>query len=1407
MTSNASLELLATATGMPADELERATETLFGALGVDSLTATRVRGLFDPQPTYQILNGMTVARVVEGIRASLDRGQTTSPKPSLDSTQSHPLTPMQESYVLGAQQDLPCIVYHEFDVLNLNIRSFQEAVRSVVEEEPMLSAVLVNGSRQSIGERRNAELPVAVESDGPEDPEDRRRKYVDALLEVSHRHWIVELTQLHSGATRIHFALDMLFVDAASAVKLCQRVAAHYRSLVRDRRLLPPPGAAHKFFEHCDELASRRPSSVSLEYWTERCEEFPGPPQLPRSKQNMNEKHSFARESVVLDSAHWGALKECAKSRQITPNSLLLAAFAEAIRLYSAESRFAIAVTTSNRPVTLQNDYSETIGEFTDVTLCSATKRLGESVVDSAIGFHEQLTRGMEHGDVSGLEFIRMLRQQRGDAHLSFPVVFTSFLGIIKGDLGLADTVVTLNYQSTQTPQISLDCQVYEVDGELTVNWDYDASIFASAQMAEMLKCYQRLLRGLAFDINHPAVLDATVLELRNRLNQTYRDRGEQGSRLLHESVLDAAVERPQAVAIIDHDVEITYRSMIVLANAVAVKLQENGVRRGSSVAVLQEKGWEQVVSVIGVLLAGAHYIPLNASDPIERIRTIVGQSNCPAMLTHGPTVALGMDASEAAESSHPICVVDVDMHIADGIGARHPYPTSAAADDLAYIIFTSGSTGVPKGVETTHAGAVNTCLDINEKVAGRGKVVTFGISALSFDLSVWDIFGTLGAGGTLVTCKPDGTRDPDYWRERLAMHHVSVWNSVPTSFEMLLASRGGPELLLGDLGTVLLSGDAISMALANRALQIQPELRLYALGGATEASIWSNYHLVTTQTKDLGTDLVPYGRPLSNQTMHVLNEELGYTPDGVIGEIHIGGRGLARGYFDQPVLTATSFIQTSRFGRLYKTGDLGRYLGNGEIEILGRKDSQVKIGGHRVELSEVEVCAEQLHEVTKAAVIRVSEPSDGIVGFVATPHPSEALESRVRKHIDERLPAYMSPQVWILLEEIPVTANSKVDVKRLREIAHNAEPVAPVDIDNTGVVEEILYHTASVLNVAVDALSAERTFAEQGLTSLYAVQLANRLRDAWDTHLPYPAIFNYPSAGKLAAYRVAAQVRSGEELVAPQRREMFEGSSDEPIAVIASACRLPGDASSVDEFWQMLTRGEDCMSDIPDSRFDIGQIYSAEVGTPGGSYSRRGAFISGADLFDHEFFGIPLAEVQSMDPQQRLLLEVSYEAFYAAGYTRETLRGSSTGVFVGQMNYDWMMDFGHSKEYASTGVAPAITSNRVSFALDLAGPSMTIDTACSSSLVAIDLAVEKLRNNSCRVALVGGSNLILSPEPYVFTSQARMLSVDSRCATFDESANGMARGEGVGAVVLKRLSDAVVDGDRVLAVIRGTAV
>ena len=357
--------------------------------------------------------------------------------------------------------------------------------------------------------------------------------------------------------------------------------------------------------------------------------------------------------------------------------------------------------------------------------------------------------------------------------------------------------------------------------------------------------------------------------------------------------------------------------------------------------------------------------------------------------------------------------------------------------------------------------------------------------------------------------------------------------------------------------------------------------------------------------------------------------------------------------------------------------------------------------------------------------------------------------------------------------------------------------------------------HVRAVLALAASMrLGAQEGFRDLGMDSLMAVDLRNRLQRSLGCTLPATVAFDHPNVDALAAYigGEVLGVLSGASANAPGQASPIAATT-EPIAIVGIGCRFPGGASDPEAFWRLLHDGVDAITEIPAERWDVDAFYDADPDTPGKMYTRWGGFLDGIDRFDPRFFGMTPREAVSLDPQQRLLLEVSWEALENAGQRPDSLRGSSTGVFIGISGNEYVgvqlegRSLSELDAYAGTGNAPSMAAGRLSFTLGLQGPSFAVDTACSSSLVAVHLACQSLRLGESRLALAAGVNLILTPTANVVLSRARMMSADGRCKTFDASADGYVRGEGCGVVVLKRLNDAIADGDNILALIRGTAV
>ncbi|HEU4538637.1 MAG TPA: amino acid adenylation domain-containing protein, partial [Polyangiaceae bacterium] len=371
----------------------------------------------------------------------------------------------------------------------------------------------------------------------------------------------------------------------------------------------------------------------------------------------------------------------------------------------------------------------------------------------------------------------------------------------------------------------------------------------------------------------------------------------------------------------------------------------------------------------------------------------------------------------------------------AEAIAARPSERLDAVATpgDLAYVIYTSGSTGTPKGVAIEHASAVNTLLDINQRFGVGERDRVLALSSLSFDLSVYDLFGLLAAGGAVVLPNPEDAREPRHWLELAVRERVTFWDTVPALMEMFIGyARTRPEADLSALRLVLMSGDWIPLSLPTDIHARLPGAAIYSGGGATEASIWSI--LFPVERVDPAWESVPYGRPMANQRFYVLDEAFEPAPIGVPGALYIGGVGLAREYWRDPERTRASFVTHPRTGeRLYRTGDLGRHRRGGVIEFLGRKDSQVKIRGYRIELGEIESVLAK-HPGLEAAVVTAHAPPAGpaarpdkrLVAYYVPRSPAPA-EQELVAWLRAKLPEYMVPAAYVALERLPLSANGKV--------------------------------------------------------------------------------------------------------------------------------------------------------------------------------------------------------------------------------------------------------------------------------------------------------------------------------------------------------------------------------------------
>ena len=907
-----------------------------------------------------------------------------------DEPEEFPLTEIQQAYWVGRRAmtlgKVGCHAYREFVSPELDPVRLEAAWQALIARHEMLRVVISENGRQRI---LAEPPPYRIEVLDWRDCVDASERLAALRESLSHQtfdpaHWPlfdIRLIRL-DGQTRVHMGLDLLIADAASMLQLYREWGALYQN---PHTVLPP--LHHRFADYARSGGAAPEEQARAEtYWRSRLDTLPGPPELPLAKApSQIERPHFTRHSHTLLAPVWSALRERARTVGLTPSNLLVAAYADILATWSKTQRFLITLTTFNAP----EEYAGVVGDFTSTLLLEVDAR-AETFTERARTLQSRLLRDLDHHAWSGVRVIRELARTRHGMTDSIPVVFTSALGhrqaaeteLPTAWLGRSD------YAITQTPQVWIDHHAIEDGDRLILSWDAVEELFPDSLIGTMFAAYQRFVEALAGEEaawNWPlgAHLPVEQRERRLRANAT---QAPLPKGLLHEGFFAWAERDPERLAVFTSEHGLSYGELAAIARRVAWIVRAAGCSPNQLVGIAMDKGWEQAAAALGILAAGVAYLPIDPALPELRRRYLSENSALTLVLTQSHWRELVWPGN--------VQVVAVDGLAPDDESLK---PRSdVRPSDLAYVIYTSGSTGQPKGVMIEHQAALNTLIDVHRRFGIGPDDAVLGLSSLSFDLSVYDLFGLLSCGGRLVLPDPERLRDPGHWLELMTRHRVTVWNTVPALLAMLL-EHGRP--LPDSLRVVMLSGDWTPLTLPGRLKALAPKATLYVLGGATEAAIWSNYFQVDEINPAWRS--IPYGWPLANQTYHILNEALQPTPDGVPGRLFIGGAGLARGYWGDVVRTEAKFIHhPCGGGRLYETGDLGSYLDDGAIEFLGREDFQVKVRGHRIELGEIETALRTHPGVGDALVIAQGDPGGErrLVAYVvpapvASAEPESSLE------------------------------------------------------------------------------------------------------------------------------------------------------------------------------------------------------------------------------------------------------------------------------------------------------------------------------------------------------------------------------------------------------------------------------
>ena len=1031
-----------------------------------------------------------------------------------DLEDAYPLASVQRGMLFHQAYAKDHPVYHNVNSYHLRIawdsENFQTAVQLAVERHPILrtSFDLERYSEPLQLVHRQVHFPVE-EGDWRELSEQAQEQAVAKFIEVEkfRRFDLSMAPQLRfhvhfRSAETIQFSLteNHAILDGWSLHATLAEIFNNYFELMKGRSLAPEPPLRTMYREFIALERKAIESKESEHFWSQILQDAVVC-ELPSASEAEPVDSRIQLRHVEIPDTLSAALKSLAKSAGVPLKTVLLAAHIKALSVITGNRDMLTGMVFHGRPATVDGD--QVRGLFLNVVPFRQPLMPGSwlDLIDSV--------RKTEETVLPHTRYPLPLIQRRAEGRQLFDAAFNFMHFHVADALLHSGGVEILGFNKYEATNYKLmaDFSLNVVTSQVTLKLEYDVSQVSVRQAETWAHYYEKALRAMAENRSdhHDAVRLLTEAERRIIEDWNATATPDRLTGFIHHLFEQQAVKNPDVPALVFENRQLTYAQLNRNANQLAHYLRSLGVGPEARVAVCAERRIEMVVALLGVLKAGGAYVPLDPTYPVERLRYMLEDSAPMVLLIqkHLQELFQGL--------SHQAAVVDISQ----GLPVWHDQPesnpeTPLAANNIAYVIYTSGSTGRPKGVMVGHRGLCNRLLWMQHCYVLDSHDAVLQKTPFSFDVSVWEFFWPLLAGARLVMARPEGHKDPAYLVETICGNHITTLHFVPSMLPAFL--EHADEKVNAVLKRVVCSGEALSAVLVQQFQKQLPNVALHNLYGPTEATVDVTAWTCTPEAASESS--IPIGVPIANIQMHVLGGWGELVPVGVVGELYIGGVGVARGYVNRPELTAERFVpdpfSADAGARMYRTGDLGRWRSDGNIEYVGRNDSQVKIRGFRIELEEIEAAMMAYPGIRKAVVVlREDQPGDkrlvAYVNMEQTSSGKQELDScLIRQHLRKMLPEYMVPAAIVELEKIPLTSNGKLDRKLLPrpDFEHGEKYVAP----QTETEKRLAQIWSDVLKV--EQIGLHDNFFELGGHSLLALQLISRVREIFQVEISMRVLF-----------------------------------------------------------------------------------------------------------------------------------------------------------------------------------------------------------------------------------------------------------------------------------------------------------
>jgi len=1137
--------------------------------------------------------------------------------------------------------------------------------------------------------------------------------------------------------------------------------------------------------------------------------------------------HSGASLGFTVDRETSEKLRALAQKFGVTLHSVMLASINILLSKYTGQQDIVTGCVLANRH---HRQTENTIGFFVNTQVNRTVLSRTQSFEELIQHVYQEQTEAQQYQDLPFEKLVNALDVERDiSRHPVFQVMFEmQDSGDFNNTLNQSEDEETGDEKKIplrpahdeiayQVEKFDLSIVFEEGSDELIGQISYATSLFHENTIESIIHHYTHLVRQLTATPQQPyakfSLLDAEDF---NKVVYDWNDTDKYfpKNKTIHELFQEQAAKTPDHTSLIYGASSLSYEELNKKSNQLAWHIRKQFEQRTKQlltpdtlIALYLDKGMEMVIGMLAVLKAGGAYVPMDITSPQQRTDYILEDTKAELILCQ----------RRLCENSHlllpqnKVIYIDLreELYKAEEVANLPQY---SQPKDLGYVIYTSGTTGQPKGVMIEQVSIIS--LVYSDFMKPSSADVFAFLSSPVFDAATFEVWTPLLNGSLLVI--PENLKtlasDINEFNKFITLNYVSVLWLTKSFFESLYHFD---NTIFKTLDYLIIGGEALDRSVINKLINSHAKPKHFLNGyGPTESTVFT---CIYNLSDEILSSNVPIGSPISGRTVFMVDMNNNPVPVGVIGELCIGGAGLARGYLNHPALTEERFISNpfatgadrlNGYTRIYKTGDLVRWQPDGNLEYFGRNDNQVKVRGFRIDLGEIEYALSQIGAINQSCVVvnetRTETGSNKylVAYYVSNNSNGVVNQNYIIDKLSQSLPEYMVPGILVKMESFPLTANGKLDKRALPKPDFNngSQHIKPV----TELEIKLCLIYATVLGLGIEQISTTQNFFRMGGNSILTMQLKVKLRQLDEfKQISVADLFKYNSINKLIQ-----AIQKDYQTEYKFQKNIAQTNGNHEVAIIGISGAFSG-ANNMDEFWQLLINQQEGIEYYSTEECLQLGVNEALLQDPG--YIAAAGKVKDIELFDPLFWGLSPNEAKLMDPQIRKFIEHCWFALEASGYSNQR-KNYHIGVFAGSGNSDYFNEhilLGKMAEQinmweASMANSKDALATKTAFLLNLTGPANSINTACSTGLVSVVEACRHLQLGTCNMALAGGVSLSM-PDKFGYIYEEGMISSsDGHCRTFDIDASGTIVGSGVGVVLLKRLDDAVKDGDTILGVIKG---